>query len=711
MSVESSALNVERFAPTGAVFLSYAREDAPSARRIAEALRGFGIEVWFDQHELRGGDIWDAKIRGQIKACALFMPVISQRTEERHEGYFRREWKLAVDRTQDMAGGRAFIVPVVIDTTKETAAAVPEEFMRYQWTRLPGALPTPQFVTQIKRLLEPPMKPAAQKSEDRGQRSAVSPVPQKPAVAGWTWGVVATVLVAVSVGFVTLRQPTLPAAPPPVGAVTKPAAPTAADAPGLSAQSVAVLAFANLSDDKGNEYFSDGISEELLNVLAKVPGLKVSARTSAFHFKGKDTPIPEIARQLGVAYVVEGSVRKAGDKVRITAQLIKAADGFHLWSDTFTRDLKDIFAVQDEIAGLIAQQLQLQLGASTRATKQVNPEAYRLVLEGRHFWLLRTGDGFARAEAAFNQALALDPAFAEAHAGLADVWSVRAWYRLLGGEADASDDLARADAEAQVALRLDPALAETYAALGAVRYNQRRYAEAEQNYQEALRLNPNYAFAHHWRAQLRGNMGHLDELMAGMDKAVEMDPLAFITLTSHTLFLTYAHRYEQAITLSDRALALRAEVFVPLYGNRAFLLLAVGRKDEAVALARTVLNNPQFQPRWWLDAHALYVLRRAGFAVEARADADRLRATLSPRSQLHAPILAALGRPHEALEMLTANGVSSTSISNLFYWELWDEARADPGFPALITKLGFEAEYRLARETLARMLKESEAKK
>ena len=134
-------------------------------------------------------------------------------------------------------------------------------------------------------------------------------------------------------------------------------------------KSVAVLAFANLSDDKENEYFSDGISEELLNVLAKIPNLKVSARTSAFSFKGKNVAIPEIARQLGVAYVVEGSVRKQGTKVRITAQLIKAEDGFHVWSDTFTRELKDIFAVQDEIAGLIAQQLQLKLTATARSNR------------------------------------------------------------------------------------------------------------------------------------------------------------------------------------------------------------------------------------------------------------------------------------------------------------------------------------------------------
>src|SRR5438093_9760642 len=142
----------------GAVFLSYAREDTDAARRIADALRAFGVEAWFDQSELRGGEAWDAKIKKQIRECALFMPVVSARTQERHEGYFRREWKLAVERTHDMAAGVAFIVPVVIDETTEGQAAVPEEFMRVQWTRLPHGVPSTQFVEQVKRLLETPRR-------------------------------------------------------------------------------------------------------------------------------------------------------------------------------------------------------------------------------------------------------------------------------------------------------------------------------------------------------------------------------------------------------------------------------------------------------------------------------------------------------------------------------------------------------------------------
>ncbi|MES1195170.1 MAG: adenylyl cyclase, partial [Opitutus sp.] len=232
-------------------------------------------------------------------------------------------------------------------------------------------------------------------------------------------------------------------------------------------KSVAVLAFANLSDDKNNEYFSDGISEELLNVLAKVPGLKVTARTSSFHFKGKDTPIPEIAQQLGVAYVVEGSVRKQGDKVRITAQLSKAADGFHVWNDTFTRDLKDVFAVQDEIAGLIAKNLSVRMGVSVRAEHQINPDALAVLLEGRHYWTLRTTEGFARAEALFNRAVTLDPQWAPAHAALASLLAIQASYQMGGGEA-ANDRFEQATREARRAIELDATLGEPQATLGKI---------------------------------------------------------------------------------------------------------------------------------------------------------------------------------------------------------------------------------------------------
>ena len=246
----------------------------------------------------------------------------------------------------------------------------------------------------------------------------------------------------------------------------RPARPSAGPIASAAAtdKSVAVLAFSDLSEKRDSAYFSDGISEELLNVLAKVPGLRVAARTSAFFFKDKNLPVPEIAQKLNVAYVVEGSVQRAGERVKITAQLIKAADGFHLWSDTFTRDFKDVFAVQEEIARLIAGKLQLQLGVSVanseaapRPATKVNAAAYDAYLRGRAAqtagYSERTRTDTMRF---YEAALRLDPDYAIAWARLAEICA-----RTYGSGFDRADELvARARSSAGTALRLAPDLPE-----------------------------------------------------------------------------------------------------------------------------------------------------------------------------------------------------------------------------------------------------------
>ena len=391
------------------VFLSYASEDKEAAKRICDALRSAGIEVWFDQNELRGGDVWDAKIRQQIQSCALFVPVISAATQARGEGYFRLEWKLAVDRSHLMADDAPFLFPVVIDGTPDSTARVPAKFREVQWTRLRLDETPTELAQRITKLLGGQLASEGAKEEAKAQRKQHK-ADSRPAWLKHAWQIMGLAIAVYYLLFNPIMRRLSPNTGKPAmedaedrdDAAAMDAAkklkdlltsrPPAVSAPAVTDKSVAVLAFANLSDDKSNEYFSDGISEELLNVLAKVPGLKVSARTSAFYFKGKEVPIPEIAKQLGVAYVVEGSVRKAGDKVRITAQLIKAADGFHVWSDTFTRDLKDVFVVQDEIAGLIAGNLELKMGMSAHSPV-INPQAFDLYLQGRQAWNLRTPEG------------------------------------------------------------------------------------------------------------------------------------------------------------------------------------------------------------------------------------------------------------------------------------------------------------------------------
>jgi len=1108
-----------------AVFLSYASQDAEAAKRICDALRAAGVEVWFDQSELRGGDSWDAKIRKQIKECALFVPVISAATQSRSEGYFRLEWKLAVDRSHLMAEDTHFLFPVVIDDTPDATARVPEKFREVQWTRL-NVKDTPETLARrIEKMLGGPVDPERSVSTERAGRTAKKK-PARPAWLRYAWvgvGLLFTVIYAgrplwqpaprpdpkqlapaapvagaaelarvraalvpdrwqredfatvsatldrliqenpesadawamrsiinslqvlrnfdsstrpleagkmaadralrlnpdsplgelafgmhlvammsrggdaqvcrshierglagitpdpltryaelvsrwfafdfVEVnriaeawlkaepsssfpawiyaqsylvrrqpaeaarwadqasadpnitgvralytlfeshyylnadvaaaragldrisptgrsvhrvvharwlldvaehkwdaalqelaqvpenflfdrtyhgpksllaglahrgagrpeaaqaqfreaerllrehlaqdadneelhavlaftlacagraaeahGELALVEPLLKGRPPtlyrgplvvpiaqayselgdfanlafwlrklfsepsqfpftPASVRIDPRFASATEAPEIQAllrefasldqpatpapsslslppsgpptadqKSVAVLAFANLSDDKNNEYFSDGISEELLNVLAKVPGLKVSARTSAFYFKGKEVPVPEIAKQLGVAYVVEGSVRKQGDKVRITAQLIKAADGFHVWSDTFTRDLKDIFAVQDEIAGLIAQNLKLGMGLAVPAVRRaVNPEAHRLLLEGRYFWNLRTREGFDRAEAAFTKAIELDPQFAQAYAGLADVRWVRTVYASYSGDNFVlTVDPVAASERAQA---LDPTLAEAYPAVGAKLQWTGRTGEAGQQFKKAIALNPNYALAHHWYSLVLEGQGRLDEALAEIDQAIQLDPLSVAALSTRLRFLLMAGRVPEALTVVEKMQALRPAFFLYI-GVRAQALLAAGRRDEALAAARSIVASPDREVRYVSDALAVYVLRMLGHEAEAVAHVDNLLPRLPADSYLRGVVLAALDRWDEAMPYLER---TPPGMCEIFFWNpMWDRWREDPRFTRLLEKLGCIEEYKVARATQARMLKEQEAKK
>ena len=359
-----------------AVFLSYASQDEEAARRVRDALEAAGVEVWFDQNELRGGDAWDASIRKRIRDCALFVPLISANTEARSEGYFRLEWKLAVDRSHLMAGDQPFLMPVAIDATSEATARVPDRFREIQWSRVAGGKGAGGFAERLQRLLAPLGEPAA-----------------RPRAA-------------------------MPASAP------------------SGMPSIAVLPFVNMSRDEENEYFADGLSEELLNVLSKIRGLRVASRTSAFFFKGKSTDIATVAQKLNVATVLEGSVRKSGKRVRITAQLIETATDSHLWSQTYDRELDDIFAVQDDIAQAVVTELRAALlGADAKAVVRAastgraeNPDAYRLYLQGRFYVDRYTERSMEKAVECFHEALALEPGFALGWAGLARALQVQSGY-------------------------------------------------------------------------------------------------------------------------------------------------------------------------------------------------------------------------------------------------------------------------------------------
>ncbi|MBI4626597.1 MAG: TIR domain-containing protein [Verrucomicrobia bacterium] len=699
-------------APSNAIFLSYASQGADAARKICEALRADGIEVWFDRSELRGGDAWDAKIKKQIQTCALFVPIVSAQTQARTEGYFRLEWLLAAERTRLMGRSKAFLLPVCIDATKEGEADVPESFLSVQWTRLVGGETPSSFVARVGRLLDPDVGSRTRERLEDSERVIEGETrthsATKRGVPGWMWVVGALGMVAVGlVAFIALR-PATSISPNSAAATPSPAAAK----PPLDfaiAKSIAVLAFKNLSDDKEAEYFSDGISEELSNVLGRVPGLRVAGSTSAFSFKGKLVPIPEIAQKLGVAYLVEGTVKKSGGRVRITAKLINAADGFQVWaSETFDRELKDVWAVQDEIVGLIAQNLQLTLGAASRVAKTVNPEAHRLVLEGRHFWSLRN-EGFARAQASFEKALALDPEFAPAHAGLGLVCVTRAVYRNLDGFADIGEDLGQARRNAQRAYALDPTLVEAHAVLGYVTFREGRLVEAEQHFQQALKINPNDAVTHHWHGLLQSELGRLDLALKAIERAIGLDPLSFNATRDHALLLACVSRYGEALAVIERSLALRPE-FIQGRGVQAWILLGLGRTDEAVSVARSIRKDFNRVPRWDGDASAIQVLRQANLADEAAAYAAELMAAWPPESRKRRLLLATLGRFDEAL--MPMKQAPQRGWNGTVYWDVrWDPVREDPRFRRMLVELKCVEEYKVARETLARMLKEQSAKK
>jgi TolB-like protein/DNA-binding winged helix-turn-helix (wHTH) protein len=329
-------------------------------------------------------------------------------------------------------------------------------------------------------------------------------------------------------------------------------------------RSVAVLPLANLSNDPSQEYFVDGMTDELITDLAQIRELKVVSKTSIMQYKGTRTPLPQIGRDLGVDAVVEGSVLRSGDRVRITAQLIRTATDRHIWAETYDGDLKDVLSLQARVAEAITNQVKLNLTAEESGRLQrartVNPEAFDLYLRGRYAWNQRNVEGFNKAIGYFNQALEKDSNFALAYAGLADSYTLLALY----GEGVTS--MTSAKARAEQALQLDGTLAEAHTSLAAVKVlHDWDWQGAEQEFHRALELNPNSAQAHHWYGNLLlGPEGRHDEAIAELQRAQELDPLSPI-IKADTGFAYYlAGRYDLAVQAYQKVLAANPN-FVPVH--------------------------------------------------------------------------------------------------------------------------------------------------
>jgi len=433
------------------------------------------------------------------------------------------------------------------------------------------------------------------------------------------------------------------------GALAARAEPTAEGAEG---QSIAVLPFTNLSGDSEFEYFSDGIAEEIINALTQLPGLLVAARTSSFAFRGPATDLAEVGSKLKVATVLEGSVRKAGNRLRISAQLVKVADGYHLWSERYDREMTDVFAIQDEIAKAIANRLRVTLGEDgaplvTPATG--NLDAYHLYLKGRYY-LAQRGLGLKKALECFDQALALDPNYALAYAGLADACTVLAEY----GVALPNVVRPKARAAVQRALELAPDLAEVHCASGALAFIcDWDWPRAARDLRRAVELNPRSVTARQWLSYyLVFIEGRLEDGVAQARRALELDPLAPLLVMQLGMTLTGAGRYEEAVSSFRRAgdlapMMFQATIHLGLVFNH------LGRSDEAIAPLEVAVTTSGRHP-WTLAALAVCYssLGRVG-DVEAIRDELLARARREHvQSSVLAIVAASLGRMDDTFELL-----------------------------------------------------------
>lgn len=606
---------------SNAVFLSYASQDAEAAKGLSNALRTAGIEVWFDSEGgLEHGDEWDAKLRRQVKECLLFVPIISATTQARLEGYFRIEWDLAAERARGIASGIPFILPVVIDDTPEPEALVPDRFRSVQWTRLPGGRMTPDVLSRMLKIWSQRTATPAARAPAAARPAAAPPAVGRRRARPFVRTLVIVAIIGAATGWgLRLRSGKGTQAADSVPQAPAPAAP--------DPRSVAVLAFANMSDDKENEYFSDGISDELLNVLAKIPGLRVAARTSAFYFKGRSATAQEIGQKLGVSNLVEGSVRREGGTVRISASLSRAATGEQLWSESYTRDLKDVFAVQTELAQTIVQHLRQQLGASdpgSQVVEQVqdaerggttNAEAYQLYLQGRYAENQLTAESFRRAIEIFQKAVQADPAYASAWAELAASGCLLFGYGGTKAEMDRGYEIARSASDRALALAPDlPAALLAKADLAEFDFD---WAASARTTRRVIELAPSHSDAYTQMGFLEQAFGRADQAIENFRKAVALDPVNPQPRMYLAMVLADTHHHAEADKEFVRVIEISPDSAWG-HGGRSMNFLIEGRLDEAKREAD--LSTTQYVK--------LYQLAEIYWAQGRRKEADDALASL-----------------------------------------------------------------------------------
>jgi serine/threonine-protein kinase len=458
-----------------------------------------------------------------------------------------------------------------------------------------------------------------------------------------------------------------------------------------SRPSIAVLPFRDMSSQKDQEYFCEGIAEELINALVKLQGLRVAARTSAFQFKDRDSDIQMIGEQLKVKTVLEGSIRKAGNRLRITAQLINVEDGFHIWSEKYDRDLTDIFAIQDEISLAIVDTLKVRLLGEERSAlikrHTDDHEAHNLYLQGLYFWNRRLEGGMKKAMEHFHRAIEKDPGYALAYVGVADTYNITGLFSYLPPH----EVFPKAKEAARKALEIDAALGEAHASLAFTNtFYDWDWPAADREFKRAIELNPNYAVAHEWYALYLFVVGRFDESIEEAELALELDPLSLIISCVVGITYHFARRYDESIaqhrkTLEKDPYFLLASTYISLP------LAECGMYDDAIEVMKRVES---------LAAGNAYTLGYFGLAYGMAGRKDKAREMLANLDELakeryvspihYAHVFFGLDEKDKALEYLEKaydeRNPMLTLAKNGAPWA--DPMQSDPRYQSLLKKIG-----------------------
>jgi TolB-like protein/Tfp pilus assembly protein PilF len=454
---------------------------------------------------------------------------------------------------------------------------------------------------------------------------------------------------------------------------------------------IAVLPFSNISPDAKDEYFADGMTEELISTLSKISGLVVIARTSVMSYKGGQKKITEVAKELQVGTVLEGSVRKAGDRLRITVQLIDPQTSGHLWAESYDRELKDVLAIQSDISKTIAQTLKVQLLPKERATienkQTANPDAHTNYLLGRFYWNQRNPEALTRATKYFEKAIQIDPEYALAYSGLADSYFVIGQW----GFREAIPNYQKAGTFARKALELDENLVEAHVTIAAVsQFQDYDWVKAEGEYRRAIELNPNYATAHQWYHQLLLCQERFDEAYDEIKKALDLDPLSLIFNDNLASYFGIRKEYDLAEQQAKRVLEMDPN-FVSAHFNLLWQYLLTSRHEEALQEAETIARLSNDAPVGKLAQAFVYVkIGKISEAKKLLSELEKMKASgeYIPSSNL-AGLSVETGDVDTGFKWLNrAFEERDGFLPYLKTSDSFDTVKSDPRYLSLLKKIG-----------------------